>query len=63
MSSPTNKTFTEKWHRKSKNGAFDSPDQRAMCRLELQNLQTRLRNYTMLAMCCEKPIEKLNRFM
>lgn len=38
--------FTAKWHRKSENGAFDSPDECAKFRSELQILQIQLRNYT-----------------
>lgn len=38
--------FTAKWHRRSENGAFDSPEQCAEFRSELQTLQIRLRNYT-----------------
>lgn len=40
--------FTAKWHRRSQNGAFARPEQCAQFRLELQDLQTQLRNYTKL---------------
>lgn len=40
--------FTAKWHRKSQNGAFASPDDCQQFRQELQVLQTQLRNYTRL---------------
>ena len=40
--------FTVKWHHRSKSGAFDSPEQCAAFRLELQDLQSQLRNYTRL---------------
>ena len=38
--------FTAKWHRKSMNGAFDLPEECTNFRIELQNLQTCLQNYT-----------------
>ncbi len=38
--------FTSKWHRKSQQGAFASPEQCRQFRNELQTLQTQLRNYT-----------------
>lgn len=38
--------FTSKWHRKSENGAFESAEECACFRLELQALQIQLRNYT-----------------
>ena len=38
--------FTAKWHRKSQDGAFDSPEQCVIFRAELQALQIQLRNYT-----------------
>ncbi len=38
--------FTAKWHRKSQEGAFDSPEQCTEFRSELQVLQIQLRNYT-----------------
>jgi hypothetical protein len=38
--------FTSKWHRKSQQGAFVSPEQCRQFRNELQTLQTQLRNYT-----------------
>ncbi len=38
--------FTAKWHRKSQDGAFESPEQCAVFRAELQALQIQLRNYT-----------------
>ena len=38
--------FTAKWHRKSQQGAFASPEQCRQFRNELQTLQTQLRNYT-----------------
>lgn len=40
--------FTAKWHRKSQQGAFASPDECQQFRQELQALQTQLRNYTRL---------------
>ncbi|MDP2223002.1 hypothetical protein [Nitrosomonas sp.] len=40
--------FTAKWHRKSQNGAFASPEECQQFRQELQILQTQLRNYTRL---------------
>jgi hypothetical protein len=40
--------FTAKWHRKSQDGAFDSSEQCAVFRAELQDLQIQLRNYTQL---------------
>lgn len=40
--------FTARWHRKSQDGAFDSPEQCVTFRLELQTLQIQLRNYTQL---------------
>jgi hypothetical protein len=40
--------FTAKWHRKSQNGAFGSREECKQFRLELQALQTQLRNYTRL---------------
>ncbi len=40
--------FTARWHRKSQGGAFDSPEQCAIFRSELQALQVQLRNYTQL---------------
>lgn len=40
--------FTAKWHRKSQDGAFASPDECQQFRQELQVLQTQLRNYTRL---------------
>lgn len=40
--------FTAKWHRKSQNGAFASPEECQQFRQELQVLQTQLRNYTRL---------------
>jgi|CXWL01.1.fsa_nt_gi hypothetical protein len=40
--------FAAKWHRCSQNGAFISPEQCAQFRLELQGVQTQLRNYTKL---------------
>lgn len=40
--------FTAKWHRKSQDGAFASPDDCQQFRQELQVLQTQLRNYTRL---------------
>ena len=38
--------FTAKWHRKSEDGAFNSPEQCVEFRSELQDLQIQLRNYT-----------------
>lgn len=38
--------FTAKWHRKSENGAFESEEECANFRVELQALQVQLRNYT-----------------
>ena len=40
--------FTAKWHRRSQNGAFASPEQCALFRHELHDLQIKLRNYTRL---------------
>ncbi len=40
--------FTAKWHRRSPDGAFESPEQCAVFRAELQALQIQLRNYTQL---------------
>ena len=40
--------FTAKWHRKSQNGAFASPEECQQFLQELQILQTQLRNYTRL---------------
>ena len=40
--------FTAKWHRHSEHGAFSSPDQCALFRQELNELQIQLRNYTRL---------------
>lgn len=40
--------FTVRWHRKSQDGAFDSPEQCVIFRSELQALQIQLRNYTQL---------------
>lgn len=40
--------FTARWHRKSQNGAFASPEHCAQFRVELQALQIQLRNYTRL---------------
>ncbi|MER0204754.1 MAG: hypothetical protein DU480_13105 [Nitrosomonas sp.] len=40
--------FTAKWHRKSQQSAFASPEKCQQFRRELQALQTQLRNYTRL---------------
>lgn len=40
--------FTAKWHRKSQQGVFSSPEQCQQFRQELQALQKQLRNYTRL---------------
>ena len=40
--------FTAKWHRKSQQGAFTSPEECQQFRRELQALQIQLRNYTRL---------------
>lgn len=40
--------FTAKWHRRSQCDAFSSPDQCALFRRELHELQIQLRNYTRL---------------
>lgn len=38
--------FTSRWHRRSENDAFKSPEKRIEFRSELQALQIQLRNYT-----------------
>ncbi|MBY0474651.1 MAG: hypothetical protein K2Q13_06270 [Nitrosomonas sp.] len=40
--------FTAKWHRKSQQGVFASPEQCRQFRQELRTLQMQLRNYTRL---------------
>lgn len=37
--------FTARWHKLSENGAFQDPDQCALFRSELKELQVKLRNY------------------